>query len=400
MPEQPPLRRDPTTAWPRVGVRVAFTMPAGHAQLAGVARYASLHGPWTLLTHPRGGFASLSSDQPFDGDGMIVHAAPQSLAELHALPCPVVNVGALVADTGLPSVIPDSLATGRLAAEHLIERGFTQLGFCGFEGHGYSDQRKAGVADLAQRRGATLHRYAQTERHMTDKGSPAYFEAEQANMMAWLRELPKPVGVICANDMRSRQLLAACQRAGLAVPERVAIIGADNDELLCETALPPLSSVAIDFERLGYEAAALLDRLMQGEAPPKRPRLLAPAGVIERQSTDILAIRDPELAQALRQIRENAGDDEFTIATLLRVVPVGRRSLERKFRDALGRTPHEEITRIRVEQAKRLLSQSELSMPHVAARAGFSSAERLSVVFKRVTGQTPTAFRQNHRTME
>ncbi len=372
-------------------------MPAGHQELAGVARYAGIHGPWTLHTHPRGGFASLNSDQPFDGDGMIVHAAQQNLAELQNLSYPVVNLGALVADTGMPTVIPDSLAIGRLAAEHLIERGFTQLGFCGFEGHGYSDQRQRGVADFAQRRGATLHLYDQTERKLPDQGSTAFFETEQANMIAWLRELPKPVGVVCANDMRSRQLLAAAQRAGLAVPERVAIIGADNDELLCETAMPPLSSVAIDFERLGYEAAALLHQLMRGEPPPKRPRLLAPSGVIERQSTDILAIRDPDLAQALRFIRENASDDELTVEGVLEAVPVSRRSLERRFKEVLGRTPHEELTRIRVEHAKRLLAQSDLSMPHVAARSGFTSAERLSVVFRRTTGLTPTAYRQQQR---
>ncbi|MCC5829151.1 MAG: XylR family transcriptional regulator [Phycisphaeraceae bacterium] len=372
-------------------------MPAGHAELAGVARYAALHGPWTIQTHPRGGFMGLPPDRPFDGQGMVVHANQARLPSYHEASYPVVNLGAIVAETGLPSVLPDNRGIGRLAAEHLLERGLERLGFCGFVGHGYSDQRLAGAREFADARGVAMRVYPQEELGHPQKGSADYYDLERSNLMAWLEGLDKPIGVIGANDMRARHLLAACQWAGIAVPEQVAIIGVDGDEVLCETAVPALSSIGIDFERLGYEAAALLDRLMRGERAPQRPILLPPMGVIERQSTDILAIADPDLAHAVRLIREHASDDDLTIKRVLAEVPVSRRSLERRFREVLGRTPQAEITRIRVEQARRLLARSDLPMPQVAARSGFRSAARLAVVFHRETGQTPTAYRRHHR---
>lgn len=382
---------------PRIGVRLDYAMPAGHAELAGIARYAALHGPWLIQTHPRGGFMGLPPGRPFDGQGMIVHANHADLASYHQAPYPVVNLAAIVARTGLPSVLPDNRAIGRLAAEHLLARGLERIGFCGFVGHGYSDQRLAGAEQLARRRGVTVQVYPQAEHSHPHKGSADFHDLERSNLMAWLEALPKPIGVICANDMRARHVLAACQWTGIAVPEQVAIIGVDGDEVLCETAVPALSSVAIDFEQLGHEAAALLDRLMRGERAPRRPILLPPIGVIARQSSDILAIGDPDLAQALRFIRENAADDELTVDRVLAEVPLSRRSLERRFRQVLGRTPQAEITRIRVERARRLLARSDLPMPHVAARSGFRSAARLSVVFHRETGQTPTAYRRHHR---
>lgn len=385
-----------SSAVPRVGVRVDYSRPAGHAQLAGIAQYASLHGPWMLQTHPRGGFAGLTPGRPFEGEGMIVHASEYDFQDYRQSPRPVVNLGGLVLETGLPSVLPDSLAIGQLAAEHLIDRGFRHLVYCGFRGHGYSELRFAGATETAARHGVGMEVYPLNEEPRPDRLGAAFYEIEQASMVAWLEGLPKPVGVICANDMRARQIAAACFQAGLGVPEQVAIVGVDDDEVLCETTVPPLSSIAIDFRRLGYEAAALLDRLMKGEPPPTQPRLLPPLGVIERQSTDLLAIDDPDLARALQFIRENAAE-MITVENVLKVVPVSRRSLERRIRDTLGRSLQEEIRRIQVENAKRLLAQSDLTMPHVAVRAGFSSAERLSVVFKRQTGETPTAYRHRHR---
>ncbi len=382
---------------PRVGVQVDYTMLAGHAELAGVARYAALHGPWTIHTHPRGGFLGLSPGRPFDGDGMVIHANRGNVETYKNAPFPVVNLGALVADPGLPSVLPDNRAIGRLAAEHLIERGFGQLAFCGFRGHGYSQMRQAGIEEVARRHGAVVHHYPEEEGSHPHKGTPEYHAMEHRNLTTWLQTLPNPIGVIAANDMRARHVLTACQSAGLAVPEQVAIIGVDGDEVLCESAVPALSSVAIDFDRLGYEAAALLDRLMHGEPAPKRPVLLEPIGVFARQSTDILAIEDEDLSRALRFIREHASNEQLDVDDVLDEVLISRRSLERRFRETLGRSPQAEITRVRIEKAKRLLAQSDMPMPKIAARSGFSSAARLAVVFRRETGEPPTAYRQRHR---
>ncbi len=383
-------------SWPQVGVRLSYDMAAGHAELAGVVRYAAHYGPWTIMTHPRGGFTPLQLDRPFTGSGMIVHISPPDGQKYRQTPFPVVNVGSLVPDTGLPSVLPDNHAIGRMAAEYLMDRGFDQIGFCGFVGHGYSDTRCAGVTQTVNAHARGLFVYPQVERHLPEQGGPVFAAAESANMIAWLQSLPRPVGVVCANDMRASQLLAVCRRVGIAVPEEVAIVGVDNDVLLCETLLPPLSSVAIPFEQLGYEAAALLDRMMKGKPAPNAPILIPPTGVVTRTSSDILAIRDADIAQALRYIRENASHD-VSIAQVLEAVPMSRRNFERRFKEVVRRTPQDEITRVKVELAKHLLSQSDLSMSQVAARCGLASGERLSVVFRRKTGLTPSSYRNQFR---
>jgi LacI family transcriptional regulator len=382
--------------WPRIAVLVDHTDPGGQAKMAGVARYASLFGPWTLHTQPRGGFAPLSPRRTFDGDGMIVHATHGTVARYRKASIPLINVGSIVRDAGLPAVLPDNHAVGRIAGEHLLERGFVHLGYCGFHGHGYSDERLEGFCEAAGARKIIPVAYAQTERDHPNQGTYDFYRLELTNIGAWLNELHNPVGVLAANDMRARQVLDACRLAGLAVPEQVAVVGVDDDQLLCDTAVPPLSSVAIPFEQIGYEAAKILDQLMHGKRPPPDPLRIGPTGVVTRQSTDILAIEDRDLADALRYMREHATQGA-TVEDVLDEVPISRRSLERRTRQTIGRTPQGELTRLRVAHAKRLLSQTDLTMPHVAEQAGFSSAERLSVVFKRETSLTPSSYRRQFR---
>jgi LacI family transcriptional regulator len=370
-------------------------MPAGHSELAGVARYASLHGPWTIQCHPRSGFDPLPPDRPFDGDGMIVHL-PATGNPYRGLRFPVVNVGSLARTPAVPSVLHDNHQIGTMAATHLIDRGFERIGFIGFVGHGYSDARCEGASQAAAARRIEWHEYPQTERTFAHHGYADFIEAERQNMQAWAHDLPKPAGIVCANDARASQFLSVCRASGVAVPEQLAVVGVDDDVALCQTTRPALSSVAIPFEQVGYLAAELLDGLMSGNPATASPLLVPPIGVVVRASSDILAVQDVEIAQALRHIRENAFRD-VTVDEVLEVVPMSRRSFERRFKQVVHRTPQAEITRLRVELAKRLLSQSDLLMPQVAQRSGFASAERLSVVFRRETGLTPTAYRQQFR---
>ncbi len=197
------------------------------------------------------------------------------------------------------------------------------------------------------------------------------------------------------DDSSSHDLAEACLEADISVPEQVAIIGLNNDELLCECAWPPLSSIDPDYTRMGYAAAKTLDRLFAGETlqPEERMVRLPPIGVVARQSTNVLAIDDPNLALAMRFIREHACEP-CTVQDILRVVPVGRRWLEQQFAVQLGRTPHEEITRMRIETAQRLLAEPDLTVDQVAFRCGYAELKSFYLAFRKVTNTTPAAFRR------
>jgi LacI family transcriptional regulator len=214
----------------------------------------------------------------------------------------------------------------------------------------------------------------------------------------WLQALAKPVGIFAGHDVWALQVVEACRFAGLRVPEDIAVVGVDNDDLLCELARPSLSSVIVPAERVGYEAAALLDRLLAGQQPPRQPVFIPPPGVVSRQSSDVLAIEDPVVAQAVRFLRDSA-HLPLRVADVLRAVPVSRRALERRFQAVFERGLAAEIRRLRIDKARQLLAESDLPMNRIAERSGFSSQYQLSRAFRREVGTTPTAYRSAARNM-
>jgi LacI family transcriptional regulator len=198
---------------------------------------------------------------------------------------------------------------------------------------------------------------------------------------------------MATNDLLGQQLLEACQRLSINVPEEVAVVGADNDEPICRIAYPPLSSVIINDHQRGYEAAALLDRMMRGEHPPKDPIYVQPAGVVARASTDILAIDDAAVLRALRYLRERA-TEEIGVDDVVKAVPVSRSVLERRFRKVVGRTINNEIVRLRINKAIELLTQTELEIKVIAHKAGFGSQSYMNAVFQSKVGKTPGSYRR------
>jgi LacI family transcriptional regulator len=211
----------------------------------------------------------------------------------------------------------------------------------------------------------------------------------------WLLSLPRPVGVMASYDIRARHVLDACRRVGLAVPDQVAVIGVDNDEFLCNLSDPPITSVAPDTRRTGYEAAALLDRLMSAREKQRGQAVFVqPLGVVTRRSTDAFALGDPDVSAAVRFIREHAYHG-ITVKDVLAEVPVSRRVLEGRFRKLLGRTPHDEIARIRLERVRQLLRETRLSMDEIARRSGFRNGEYLATAFRREIGTSPNEYRNS-----
>jgi LacI family transcriptional regulator len=326
----------------------------------------------------------------WEGDGIIARIENPAIARaLHKMRLPIVDVSAARLVPSLPWFETDDAAIAQTAFEHLRERGFRNFAYCGDRRFNWSNWRQEHFERAVRAEGCPCFSYEPA-------GRPPAHGDEMAEIARWVRKLPKPVGVMACYDLRGVQVLDACRRLDAPVPDEVAVVAVDNDELLCELAHPPLSSVIPNTRRTGYEAAALLDRLMSGGKSRGETHLIPPLGVATRLSTDVLAIEDPHVSRAVRFIREHACDG-INVQDVLRAVPQSRRLLEGRFRKLLGRTPHEEILRVQVQRVKQLLTETDLTLDAIAERTGFSHTEYLSVVFRREVGTPPGRFREQNR---
>jgi LacI family transcriptional regulator, galactose operon repressor len=385
-----------STNRPRVALLIESSRAYGRGTLLGIAKYIREHGQWSVFLQER----SLDDVAPlwlkdWEGDGILARVENQTMARaIHRLKVPAVDLRYLLPDLDMPSVRIDDDAATRLAYEHLRGRGFQHFAFCGFNGADYSDIRRDSFAQRVADAGLRCHIYV--DPHPPQKTTTLKYEeqglTDGERVARWLKELPKPIGLMACNDIRGQQVLNACRSVRIAVPDEVAVIGVDNDEVLCDLSDPPLSSVIPNSERIGYEAAALLDQMMAGKKAPTAPLVIEPAGILTRRSTDVLAIEDRHIAAAVRFIREHACEG-IDVGNLLKAVPLSRSTLERRFAKVLGRSPKEEILRVRLNRAKQLLAETDFPLALVAEKVGLEHTEYLSVIFKKKTGMTPAHFR-------
>lgn len=381
---------------PRVALLIETSRAYGRDLLVGIAQYLRVHGPWSIEFEEGDPCERMPEwFKGWEGDGIIARVKTPAMAKTIArLRVPVVDLYGGLPQLDMPTVRSDETAVGKLAAEHLLERGFRQFAFCGFNGTDWSDRRRNGFEQRVAQAGFPCQAFANPRR--SPSGPTGEYEEHglrsKQQLNAWLLALPKPVGLMACNDLRARQVLDACRGLSLAVPDDVAVIGVDKDEVLCELAELPLSSVILNTQRIGFEAAALLAHMMAGGTPPRQTVLVEPRAVATRRSTEVLAVEDRHIATALRFIREHACEG-LDVPGLLRAVPLSRSSLERRFAQILGRSPKAEILRVQLERAKQLLMDSDLSLALVAEKAGFDHPEHLSRLFKKKTGTTPGQFR-------
>lgn len=383
-------------------VALAFPLAVPHLALfmRGVTDYAREHGDWTFIASPvgTGGFPetldmSLQSLKGWPGDGVITvittKAQTQAARGLHI---PVLNLAGTLRDTGLPRVMVDHKAIGRLAAEHLLECGLRRFAYLGVKNVWYSQLRGEGFTERVAQAGGQFLVHEVPRR--VDPKQPWYLGLQEIDR--WLRTLRPPVGVLAVHDYRARLLIDECRQLGLDVPNDVALIGVDNDETICEFCRPPLSSVSRSGRRVGYEAARLLDRLMAGKPLPARDILIPPDGVVRRRSTDMVAFDDPHVAACVRYARGHVAG-VFGVERLIKLVPISRRLLEKRFRRCTGHTPYDYLCQLRTQRAKELLTGGKkMEMHEIATACGFPDTQRLRLVFRRLTGVTPTAYRRQH----
>ena len=378
--------------------RVALLMESAVAprrrMLAGVARYIHEHEPWRIYLKPFDVEKSLPEwVRHWKGDGIIASIWNPETEALTEFGIPVVDLVGLIRRPDLSLVHTNDRSVGRLGAEHLLERGFQYFGFVEYPDRFWSVERRRGFADVLRARGAECAVHG-IPWPAAGWGGPDTWEQQQREMAEWIRSLPKPVGIMTSTDLMGQQFLEACQRAGVVVPEQVAVIGADNDEEICNLCFPPLSTVIINDHQRGYEAAATLDRLMAGHAPPSGPIYVEPSGVIARASTDIMAIEDELVVAALRFMRDHACDG-IGVDDVVARVPTSRSVLERRFRKVVGRSVNNEIVRLRLNRAVELLSGTELTLKAIAHKAGFGTTTYMGVVFRQRLGRTPGSYRHS-----
>lgn len=376
---------------PSIALLIESSNSYARGLLRGISAYVREHEPWTVfLPEYERGHEPPGWFRRWKGDGIIARIENERIARaVKALKVPVVDVSAAREVPEVPWVETDDAAITRIAFDHLRERGFSRLAFCGDPQFNWSNWRCEHFCRHAQEGGFEHFVY----RSPSTDGAAVPWTREMLQLGKWVRSLPKPIGIMACYDLKARQILDACRSEGIAVPEQIAVIGVDDDELVCDLCQPRLSSITPDAHRAGYVAAELLNDLISGRKLEPAAHLIPPLGVKIRQSSDIFAIEDKAVALALQFIRRHASEG-ITVSDVARAIEMSRKALDCRFLAVLGRTPHAEIERFRIDRVKQLLLETTLPLQAVADRAGFSYVEYMSVAFKRVVGIPPGEFRQ------
>lgn len=374
----------------RVALLIETTRTYTRELLAGVRRYVAEQGPWSTFVELR----ALDSSPPpwlraWDGDGILCRTFSREMANaVRETGLPAVELRSTHLAHNRPFVGMDNRHVGEVVAEHFLNRGYRHFAAYTLDTETFFQERSENFVGTLESRG---HSCAL----LPSKGdrSQRDWEKSQRRLVDWLSSLPKPVGIFAANDQLGVRLLDACQRAGIAVPEEVAVVGAENEETLCEFTTPPLTSVQFDGRLVGYRAAATLDILMSGGRDVPEEILVEPRGIVVRGSSDDLVINDHLVAHAVRLIRENAGRG-VTVGKICRRLNISRSTLERRMSASLDRTPKAEILRVRFQEVERLLRDTDLTIETIADQTGFAHCHYLQTAFKERLGRTPGEYRR------
>lgn len=381
----------------QVALLIESSRGFGRGLLRGVAQYSQEHRNWSTHFRPHGlGEPPLAWISRWRGDGILARIEDEKMAEaILRVGVPVVELrGTLVGKLDLPVVRVNDRTVAAMAARHLLERCFRHFAHCSYRVgyHPGLDLRADAFREQIEQAGYVCHMLQVYEPYGGRRQQLAW-ERQQSRIAAWIQELPKPVGIMATNDDRALEVLEACRRIGATVPDEVAVIGVDNDDCISRLSIPPLTSVDASPDQVGYQAAALLDSLMSGKKAPQGIVNVEPRGVVTRQSTDVLAIADRTVAEALRFIRENACG-AIHVGDVLKHARASRGSLEAGLKQAVGRTIHQEIQRVRIDRARQLLATTSLPVKRIAMETGFRTVQYLTRVFTAATGTPPAHYRR------
>lgn len=364
--------------------------------LRGIAEFARLQGLWTFYRPLEYREAKAEQRlvevlQRLCPDGIFMREPPQAKAIIEMGIPTVCFPYSRETIEGVVNVVTNHQTVARMAADHLLSLGLSHFAYCGFDDWWWSRRRRDSFRARIGQAGFEAEVYASS-----GAASERTWDKELPHIMSWLRRLPKPVGVMACNDDRGELVIEACKAEGLKVPDEVAVVGVDNDTLICDLCSPRLSSVAWTLEKAGYEAAETLDRMIKGTEKGRPTLWIHPTHVVARQSTDVLAMEDEDVVAALRHIRR-CGQLSIGVQQVVERTGLSRRALEQRFRKALGRSIHDEIERVRLELIMQMLAETQKSVGEIAGVLGFPDAAHVSRLFRKAKGISPTTYRRQCR---
>jgi len=363
----------------------------GRQLIIGIARYSRLYGPWSFYKEPLDLKSSIPHLTSWKPDGIIMRDTLIT-KELLRLKIPTILA---IHNSSYPKKLPviktNSFSIAKMASEHFIEKGFKNLAFCGFDNYDWSEDRKLYFNRFNDKAGLNTYNYLSAENIKQHD-----WENEQQHMCKWLRDLPKPVGIFACNDDRGQHILEVCKLINLKVPEDIAVIGVDNDPMICDIEDPPLTSIALNVESAGFEAAKLLDQLISKKKMVGKQILVNPSHIVQRQSSDILAADDAEVALAVQYIKNNA-KNKILVKDLVEATNVSRRTLEKRFKRTIHRTIYNEIQQVRIELISKVLIETDLPISQITSLFNFTDVEHICRFFKKERGIGLREFRKLHR---
>ena len=365
----------------------------------GVLQYARPSKDWAFIQCSESNILKdiARKDGMFDG-GIGEFGRPDLWKAARQASYPIVNLYGGHGFHGLPTVGIDDRAIGRMAARHLMEQGHRHFAYFGLNARGFSQGRWSGFFGELKSHGFRPACFKSFRSYPKPKVRPVIYVEGELSFAGWIKTLPKPCGLFCCDDTRAEWISVECQNLGLRVPDDISILGVDDDEVHCISAVPHLSSIRLPIRQAGYEAAKLLDQIMCGPPPKQCPRILfPPERIVCRESTDLLSVENPQLVKALKFIRANAHTGKISVPDVVAQTGYCRRILESKFREAFDRTIFQEIRRLQVEHAQKLLRETVDTMESIAEATGWGSASHFGVEFKKITGTSPGEYRKKMR---
>ena len=381
----------------KVALLIDRSFGYGQDIILGVSRYSSLHSDWELYVPPpdyldRRMRSHRMSNLPWfkecKPDGVIMLEDLKSNEGVIETGVSAVLANVPEKNSGLPHIKIDNHAIGKMAVEYFVNRGFKSLVHCGLGYYLWATQRYEGFSAATEQFGLKAYTYNMP------KSRRKFPSIKERDLIAdWLKTLPKPIGLFACNDDMGKMVADACKKAGILVPEEIAILGVDNDEVVCMTSNPPLSSICLTTQKCAYEAAVLLDKIMNNKKIENKEITIIPTHVITRQSTNIMAIENQQIARAVQFIRQNP-KNPIQVNDVVREIDMPRRTMEKYFRSVLGRSVHDEIARVRVENISQMLAETSMTISQIAKEFGFSDATHLTRFFREKKGLTPLAHRK------
>ena len=366
--------------------------------LLGIIRYSRFRGTWTLHIEPS--YNCRPQNTSTLRERLVKWGADAIIAKIYTkgeldrlIPPNLPTIINTVADIipGKPNILNDPIAVLKIAIAHLQERGFRHFAFCGYNDF-FSEKYANAFCSILAESGFTSYSYASPNSHLNQ-----IWENEKPLLTQWLHSLPRPVAIMTINDYRAQEVVQACTQTGFHIPNDIAVLGKGDNQFICENSNPPLSSVAFNYVRAGYEAAELLDKMIAGTVKNHTDIYIQPTHVVTRQSTDFLSIKDPDVATALNLIRQHA-KEPVCVGNVAELVALSRRTLERKFRQELGYSVLQAIRRIRIDLIAHMLTETDWPISKIAMTVGYTGTENIARYFRQVKGLSPSEFRKRYRT--